>query len=202
MKNWRKKINKRFTLTPNKFGETSRKQRGFTLVESLVSVAIFSLAMTAIIGSFLAVLRINEKSRAIRVVEQNARFITEYLTREVRNGSIDYGSYVAYGISQPEDELHLINSAGEMITISLSDGVLQLSKVGVGSSELSNSDIIVSDVDFYIYPLSLPFCPDPCPNDQPRVTFVMTLTSNTNVRPTDQTTIKLQGTVSSRQYSN
>lgn len=171
---------------------------GFTLVEALVSVAIFSMAVTAVVGSFLAILRISEKSRSIRLVEQNARFLSEFLTREIRNGSIDYSSYST--VSNPEDELYLINVDGEAELISLSSGSMRLTKAGFSDSDLSSSDITVSDLDFYISPNSDPFCPAPCPDAQPRVTYTFTLTSNTSLREADQTSMRVQGTVSSRQY--
>ena len=185
-------------LTKRKQGDSNALGDGFTLIEAVVAVSVFAVAVTAIVGSLLAVLRINEKSRAIRVVEQNARFLSEFIAREVRNGSLNYAAYGG-GLSQPESVLHLINSNNEAESIYLSGSTLYLNKSGVGAAPLTSADVVVSNLNFYIYPLSDPFQVGG-PNAQPRVTFTFKLTSNLSIRPTDQASINVQSTVVPRDY--
>lgn len=183
--------------------------QGFTIIEAVVSMAVFSVAVTAIIGAFLSVMQLDEKSRAIRVVEQNARFLSEFITREIRNGSLNFDAYGAtlpsLGSSIPAgiaDSLALVNSASEQEVVSLSSGVINLEKTGIGSSSLSSSEVTVSNLKFYIKPANNPFVIGG-PTEQPKVTFTFTLTSNLNgatSRPANQARITIQTTVSSRQY--
>lgn len=176
----------------------SKNGHGFTLIESVVAVSVFALLMTSIMGSILAVMRVNEKSRAVRTVEQNARFLTEFITREIRNGSVDYAAYGG-SIGQPDVEtLRYLNIDGEPVRIWLNSGVLNMQKVA-GTSFLSGNDVVVSGLEFYIKPSTNPYVSGG-PNQQPYVTFTMTITSKINIRPEDQATITVQTTVSSREY--
>lgn len=177
---------------------------GFTLIEAIVSVAVFAMTLTAVVGSFLAVLRIDQKGRAARTVEQNARFISEYLTREIRNGYINYGtSPLNYsGSSVPQSvasDLRLINNAGEHTRVYLSNGVLYLEKNGIGTTNLSGQDVTISNLGFYIYPAQDPYNGGGTAV-HPRVTFVFTITSNTTTRTIDQSRITIESSVSSRDF--
>ena len=176
----------------------NKLKKGFTLIESMVSIAVFAVALTSIIGSFLAVLRINAKSKAIRVVEQNARFVSEFLVREIRNGSLLYSAYGG-PIPSPTQTLHLIGSEGVAESIFLSGTSIALTKGA--TSNLTSTDVVVTNMNFYIWPPTDPFC-ESCPDVQPRITFTFTLTSNINVRPRDQASTVIQSTVSSREYPN
>ncbi|OGE80370.1 MAG: hypothetical protein A2826_02850 [Candidatus Doudnabacteria bacterium RIFCSPHIGHO2_01_FULL_43_23] len=173
-------------------------KKGFTLVEALVSTAVFAVALSSIIGSFLAVLRISAKSKAIRVVEQDARFVSELLVREIRNGSLSYSAYSGGTIASPTQTLHLVGSEGVAESIFLSGTSIALTKGGTTSNITSNK-VLVSNMNFYIAPSTNPFCVG-CPDVQPRITFTFTLTSNINTRPTDQAKTVIQSTVSSRSY--
>ena len=178
----------------------NKLKKGFTLIESMVSIAVFAVALTSIIGSFLAVLRINAKSKAIRVVEQNARFVSEFLVREIRNGSLLYSAYPGGTIPSPTTQtLHLIGSEGVPEKIFLSGTSIALTKGA--TSNLTSTDVVVTNMNFYIWPPTDPFC-ESCPDVQPRITFTFTLTSNINVRPRDQASTVIQSTVSSREYPN
>ena len=177
----------------------TKSKKGFTLIESMVSIAVFAVALSSIVGSFLAVLRINAKSKAIRVVEQNARFVSEFLVREIRNGSLLYSSYSGGTIPSPVQTLHLIGSEGLAESIFLSGTSIALTKGA--TSNLTSTDVVVTDMNFYIAPSTDPFCAS-CPDVQPRITFTFTLTSNINVRPRDQASTVIQSTVSSREYPN
>lgn len=66
------------------------KQSGFTLVEVIVATAIFAVVISSILVLFNSVIRINREVQAKRQVAQAARNFTEVLSREIRNGKIDY----------------------------------------------------------------------------------------------------------------
>ncbi len=188
----------------NFFKKNHVSARGFTLIEAVVSLAIFTLSLTAIIGSFVAVLRLDDKARAFRVVEQNARFISEYLTREIRNGTINYDSpplnYPSNTASQPmASDLRLINGAGERVRMYLSGTTLMLEKNGVGTTSLSGQDVRISNLRFYVYPSQNPYGSGAVAA-HPRVTFAFTIDSNITTRATDQARATIQSTVSSREF--
>lgn len=193
-----------------KFAKVTRGNRnlkaGFTIIETVVALGVFAIAVVEITATFYAVLRLDEKSRAVRLVEQNARFISEFITREVRNGVLNYstapGAYSAGAIPATGSDLRLINSAGEHILINPSGTSLRLTKYGIGaggsdvSTNLSGDKVQISNLIFFITPSQ-----DPSVSHlHPRVTFTFTVTSNTNSRTLDQSSMKIQGTATTRDY--
>lgn len=68
--------------------------RGFTLVEMIVSVAIFSVVMIIAVGALLAVVGANKKAQAMKAVTNNLNFAVESMSRGIRTG---------YGYSCGED---------------------------------------------------------------------------------------------------
>ncbi|MBX9907059.1 type II secretion system GspH family protein [Patescibacteria group bacterium] len=61
-------------------------KKGFTLVELLVSVALFSIVMMISIGSLLTLVDANRKVQALRVVTDNVAFAMDTMTRSIRTG--------------------------------------------------------------------------------------------------------------------
>ena len=172
-------------------------RRGFTVIESIVAVSVFALTVTSVIGSFIAIIRIDEKSRGIRVVAQNVRFVSEYLTREIRNGYVRYSAYGA-SVAQPGPVtvLYLNDHTGTPIDITLSGGKLRLTRGG-STTDLTGNDVVVSSFAVWIFPATNPY---PVGSVQPRVTFTFTIRSNISIRPTDQTTIQYETSASPRYY--
>lgn len=73
----------------------SESQKGFTLMEIMVSTTIFAIVAVAMLSLFNYVLKINRKTEALRQASQGMRNFVEFLVKEIRNGQIDY--YVANG---------------------------------------------------------------------------------------------------------
>jgi prepilin-type N-terminal cleavage/methylation domain-containing protein len=64
---------------------------GFTLIEIIVSTAIFVIVVGALLSLFNYSLKINRRTEALRQASQGMRNLVEFLTKEIRNGQIDYG---------------------------------------------------------------------------------------------------------------
>lgn len=64
----------------------TKNNRGFTLVEMLVSVAIFSIVVLITLGAILTVLDANRKSRTLTEVMNNLNFSMEMITRSLKTG--------------------------------------------------------------------------------------------------------------------
>jgi prepilin-type N-terminal cleavage/methylation domain-containing protein len=76
-------------MLKNRFNNES----GFTLVEIIVSTAIFVVVISSMLTLFNYTLKINRRVQALREVTQGAAAFTESLAREIRNGRIDYSSW-------------------------------------------------------------------------------------------------------------
>lgn len=75
-----------FNNTKNTSTLHRKLQRGFTLVELLVSVFIFSVVMTISMGTLLVLIDANQKGQGIQAVMTNLSFALDSMTRNIRTG--------------------------------------------------------------------------------------------------------------------
>jgi len=64
-----------------------KTDKGFTLIELMVSVSVFIIIMTISMGAILGVFDSNRKSRALRTVMNNLNLSMESMSKEMRYGS-------------------------------------------------------------------------------------------------------------------
>lgn len=69
--------------------KNSLTQSGFTLVEMIVSLALFSIVITIAVGSLLVIVASNEQLQDEQSVMTNLSFALDSMTREIRTGT-DY----------------------------------------------------------------------------------------------------------------
>ncbi len=67
--------------------QQKKKNSGFTLIEMMVAVAIFSVVMLVAVGALLSVMDANRKAQALKNVINNINFTLESMSRTVRTGS-------------------------------------------------------------------------------------------------------------------
>ncbi len=72
--------NKGFTRTPKNLVS------GFTLIEIMVAVSIFSIVMVIAVGAVLAIVSANRKAAALNSVITNLNFAIEGMVRDLRTG--------------------------------------------------------------------------------------------------------------------
>ena len=65
------------------------KQKGFTLVEMIVSLAIFTIVALVAVGALVKVMDANKKSISLKTSINNLNFALESMTREMRVGRND-----------------------------------------------------------------------------------------------------------------
>ncbi|MDO8564419.1 MAG: type II secretion system protein [bacterium] len=76
---------------------------GFTVIEMLVAVGIFSIIMVVTVGSFLTILQANYKAQSLKTVLNNLHFALENMSRNLRTGSV-YHCDVGVGVvDEPQD---------------------------------------------------------------------------------------------------
>jgi prepilin-type N-terminal cleavage/methylation domain-containing protein len=73
-----------WSLTPD---TSLRASRGFTLVEMIVSVALFSIVMVVAVGALLSLTGANKKAQAIQSVMNNLNITLDGMVRNIRMGS-------------------------------------------------------------------------------------------------------------------
>ena len=62
-------------------------ERGFTLIELMVSLSLFAIVVTVSLGSILGIFDANRKSRSLKAVMTNLNLATEEMSKEMRYGT-------------------------------------------------------------------------------------------------------------------
>ncbi len=187
-------------------------QKGFTLMEIVVATAIFAGTVTLMLDLFGTALKTNRRVQALRQVTQGTRTFTEVLTRQIRNGRIDYQSTnvncaSSNYASANNQSLAIINASEEKICFyySASDQSVYMSKTSgsatfVEAINPSNFTIKATTFRFIVRPSTnaKPSGP-PYPGVQPVVTITAEFMVSLNATETP-TTIPYQTTISTDVY--
>jgi len=188
-------------------------QQGFTLVEALVATALFVVVMASVVGTYLYTVKINRRTDVIRTANENARFIVEFITKEVRNGQIDYTGPVATGCSLIPgngSSLALVNVDGDHECFAVSGNNLLFTKQVGGATgtllpavQLNDAKTQVKNLKFYISPAVDVYTTST--TTQPTVTIIGSLVISApgqaaNAQNVDSVTIPIETTVSIPKY--
>ncbi|MES2223364.1 MAG: type II secretion system protein [Patescibacteria group bacterium] len=68
------------------YQKTKINTKGFTLIEIMVAVSIFTLVMMVAIGAVLSIVSANKKAQAVSSVLTNLNFALEAMVRDLRTG--------------------------------------------------------------------------------------------------------------------
>lgn len=161
-------------------GSKNKQNKGFTLVELLVALVVFSLAVTIAISLFASALRSQRKSIAIQNVQDNARYLIGFIAKEIRMSEI----------KSPDGELFIldINHPDE--------GDIRYQFTGVEvqrNGEKINSDEVQVDGKFFIDGRSTG------DDEQPRLTIVMKV-ETIGAKAEERAKVNLQTTLSQRGF--
>lgn len=156
----------------NNFGkpETSdkrRRARGFTLLEILVVLGLFSLLGVVIINVYLMALSAQRQTSYRQKTLSNIRYIIETIARQVRTSEIDYNYYIdndKYPLAYPNSELALFNQAGKSFVYRFDEtrGELQLETDSQIYLLNNTSEVKIEKLYFYISPVYNPFREERC----------------------------------------
>ena len=186
------------------------KKNGFTLVELLVSVALFSIVMTVAISAILNIVDVNRKAQSLKSVMNNLNFSVESITRTMKtcssysltgsacgsNGSDD----ITIGDAILTDDTGAIRNVNGHLpwvrykrTVDLSNNHGRIQKTDeFGSSDyITASEIDIQKLCFYVFGQNVG------DNIQPRVFMVL---QGVGIDPQKKTStdFSLQTTVSQR----
>jgi prepilin-type N-terminal cleavage/methylation domain-containing protein len=67
---------------------THKNQRGYTLIELIVSVAIFSVVMLVAGTAFLSLISLDRKARATNDLVSNLSYVVDSMERSIRTGTL------------------------------------------------------------------------------------------------------------------
>jgi len=135
------------------------KNKGFTLVEMITSVAIFSVVMVIAMGALLAILNANKQNQAIQTAVNNLSLAMEMMSREIRVGRVyhcgDSGEYeLTQNCPAGDDFFTFMSYEGDQVVFKYvldgGEGRIQRSDDGGGSFlYLTTKTVVVERLAFY-----------------------------------------------------
>lgn len=166
----------------------SSRTSGFTLVELIVSVAIFSIVVVIAMAAYLSLISLDRKARATNDIMTNLSFVMEGMSRSIRTGTnYDCGgigsiadcpngaSYFSFVDENGQTDTYLLNTVDGTIRTCQNASVCTANSATV----LTDPRINVTNFTFYTQ--------GSAPGDglQPRVIFVIsgTITPDTTSAP-------------------
>lgn len=171
------------------------KNKGFTLIEVLVSLVISSMILVSVMGSYWVLIKANKSAEISRGLQKETNFAMIRMADSIRNFSIDYESY-AFGSGAVCESLD-INSCQNLCV----KGNVYQHKNGnlfMNDQPLFSNKYKVEDVYFLTAPGANPFenLDNRSLQLQPRVTIFIKVFSKEN----PAIKLEIQTTVSSRKY--
>lgn len=171
--------------------------KGFTLIEMVVAVSLFTVVMLSSMGAIISMIDANRKAQSLRIVMDNLNFAVENITRTMRVG-VDYHCGVLGDYNTPRDcaqdgdsFIAFKDSDNQLLIFQLNDGQIERSEDG-GATYLSitSPEINIQELRFFV------LGSENSDQLQPRVLMIVRGTAGT-VQKT-QTTFNLQTTISQR----
>lgn len=191
---------------------------GFTLMEVVVAMVIFTLASVLIAEIFVNVQRAQQQVKDTQVALTELRYLMEVLAREVRSDTIDYSaagcSGAAVTLNASSSDLKLCSSSNasiqfhyaqdETCAVGFLGGCVQVARNSGAFSTISSPSISIDKLTFSPAPLTNPFpasgADATTPDVQPHVTISLKA-STLSVKLQDRKPFYLQTTVTSRVYA-
>ena len=122
-------------------------EKGFTLIELMVAVGVFSIAITASSGLFITSLRGQQRAYVVQNLADNARYAMEIMAKEMRMGSEFSGATCAG--NNCSFISHMMHRDGKNIRFRRDTGTNKI-LFDDGTSELpiTSANIEVTSLDF------------------------------------------------------
>lgn len=177
-------------------GMIKRSAGGFTLIESMIAVAIFALLIVSATDIFLSIIRSQRNTLSSKNAQESVSYALEVMTKELRMAKIDDGNCGAskniYAVNSSGEQIKFRNYQGVCVTYSLENDRLKI-KRGEGSAYMTPANITISQLNFQASNLDVA-------TEQPLITIRFVL-SYLNTE-TGQQSLQVQTSVSSRFYEN
>lgn len=111
----------------------SLRNQGFTLLEMLVALSVFSVAITIVMTTLVSIVNLQKKLIAIQTAQDNLRYAFESMAKEIRTGKVFHcgatGTLTAsqncpINSSSGADSFTFRNSVGQTVTYQIYNGQL------------------------------------------------------------------------------
>ncbi len=161
----------------------NKYEKGFTLIEMLVTVSVFTVLMTIIGSIFTQTLDLQRIAFNLQTLEENSRFSLEVMAREIRFGKLTGPSTACPG----SDSLSLVHPVNGDIAYNLVDGRVVRNVNGIDAI-LTSTKVDVTSLNFCVTGA------ESGDGKQPMVTILMSM--ETGIKNPQR--INLQTTITTR----
>jgi prepilin-type N-terminal cleavage/methylation domain-containing protein len=186
----------------------NKRQSGFTLIETLVAMSVFSILIVIVTGIYLNVNNLQKNTASFQRLQNEGRYITEKIAQEFRARELDVVT-TFNGVTNPLDAVVFYEDEfDETVEIYYDNGVIRGGEVipslaynSNGAVDYLNSvNTEVVGVRFYVWPsVDNPWGFAPATNIQPRLTFWLKI-KNRGVAEKYRKELTIQTTISSKIY--
>jgi prepilin-type N-terminal cleavage/methylation domain-containing protein len=121
-----------------------QNQKGFTLIEIIVSVSIFVVVMLIAVGAVLNAVDANRKAQSLNVIINNLNLTFESMVRDLRTGK-------NYSTSCGSNCIQFMDKEGRSVTYThgSSDGALYINRDGF-TGRISGDEVVLEYVNFTV----------------------------------------------------
>lgn len=128
----------------------TKEKRGFTLIEMLVSIAIFALVLVVILGAIMSIVDANRKARTLMTVMNNLNFTVESMTRSFKTGQDSFVSGDCFYTEEIDYGTTGDSYDKRDVGYCIDDGVITKSVDEAPFSALTSPDIEITEGTFEI----------------------------------------------------
>ena len=118
---------------------------GFTLIETIIYIAIVGILATALVSFGLAVTQVRNKNYVIEEVQANARVVMDFLADKIRESQTIV--VPVDGMEGNVLELAMQDSSDNFV-FSLTDGVLYVTKGTQTAQAITGQEVLISQFQF------------------------------------------------------
>ncbi len=171
-----------------------KSSNGFTLVELIIAIALFTLIASFSIGAVLSIFSANRKARSSKTVVDNLNFAIENMVRVARFGNNYHcGDIAPLSVSRDcpaGDNFLALNFEGNTLVYRLNGVAIQRSDNGGSTyTDITPSETVIENLKFYVLNSS-------SNNKQPYI--IVVIKGYSGNRPTNQSKFSIQTLISQR----
>lgn len=143
--------------------------KGFTLIEIIVSLSVFSAVILIVLGAVISIMNLQRKTNAFRAAQENLSYAFESIAKEIRTGS----KYRNTDNQADSSSLDFINDQAQHVFYRLNGGQIEKCVDEVGVAICTNSFLPLTSTEISIDSLHFTITGVGVDQNQPRIRMLV-----------------------------